>query len=126
VHLYKSGYSFGFLFRTWRNVSVRVRASESDVRWSEITTVRLHQAIKDSKSLGLSTTSYGVRESRKEDSTSVLLYCTKVAKTPCSHVTRFSCACSLTIHCSILRGSNLATLSGMIIAVLPGDWKIRQ
>jgi len=55
VHLYGSKHSFGFLFRTRRNAGVQIRANESDARWSEITTIHLYQAIKDSKSLGLST-----------------------------------------------------------------------
>jgi len=40
--------------------------------------------------------------SRKEDSTSILFYCTKIAETPFTRVARLSCLCSLTIRCLML------------------------
>jgi len=46
--------------------------------------------------------------SRKEDSTSVLFYCTKVAETSCSHVRGLPFVCVFpTIHCSMLPSSKL-------------------
>jgi len=53
--------------------------------------------------------------SRKEDSTSVLFYCTKVAEILCSRVrgSPFVCVFSI-ICCSMLCGSNLASLRHVI------------